>query len=233
MTVTPEKLAAYADGELSEFEAAQVRRAVEADPALARQLAQLQSLSAMLSDRYDPILQQPVPETLTAPITQAAKVVDLGEVRAARQRWFERPSLRYAAGPAIAAALVLAVFVGRGPSGPGEGYADAQLAAALDRNLSGETSADGTRVLLSFRNDAGEACRAWSGAAKGGIACRDADGWKLRKEGDAAKAQTGEFQQAGSGDAAIMAAAQDMAAGNALDRAQEEAARAAGWKPQN
>ena len=39
-----------------------------------------------------------------------------------------------------------------------------------------------------------------------------------------------EFRQAGSADAAIMAAAQDMAAGSALESAAEKAARANGWK---
>ena len=233
MTVTPEQLAALADGELNEFEAARVRREVAADPALARQLAQLEALRAMLSARYDPILAEPVPEQLTRPIADAAKVVDLGAVRTARQRWFARPAARYFAGPAIAAALAIAVLMGRGAGPTGPGYADAQVASALDSSLSGEVTNDGVKVLLSFRDKAGQVCRAWSGKTEAGIACRDDTGWKVRQTDAASQTAGGEYRQAGSGEAAIMAAAQDLAAGPAFDRAEEEASRAAAWKAAN
>ncbi|MFM5925290.1 MAG: anti-sigma factor family protein [Novosphingobium sp.] len=233
MTVTPEDLARYADGECDEVSAARIARAVAQDPALAAQLEQLQSLRSLLAARFDPVLAEPVPDRITRPLHDAAKVVDLSAVREARSRWFERPAIRYVAGPAIAAALVIAVMVGRSGTGIAEGYADSQLAAALDGTLTGEVAAGGTRPLLSFRDQAGQACRAWAGQTGGGIACRDAKGWKIRTTGQATGGSGTAYQQAGSGDAAIMAAAQNLASGPAMDRAAEEAARQSGWTRQN
>lgn len=233
MIVSDEKLAAYVDGELGDFEAAQVRRAIEADPALAEQEAALRSLKAMLSAHYDPILAEPVPPALTEPIAAAAKVVDIGTARAARARWFQRPLVRYAVLPALAASLVLVIFVGRGgKGGPGD-YASPQLAAALDGTLSGQTGGDGTRMLLSFRDQAGSACRAYAAQDSAGIACRDDKGWKVVKRAAAASRQETQYEQAGSEDAAIMAAAQDMAAAGAMSPDEEQAARSSGWRKQS
>jgi hypothetical protein len=229
MSVTPEQLAAYADGELDEVTEARVRRAVETDPELARQLAKLTELRGMLTARFDPILAEPVPERLTRQIEHAAKIVNLGDVRAARQKLWQRPQFRFAAGAAIAASLVVAVLVG-GPRGTPQGYADTQLASALDGTLSSQTAPDGTRLLISFRDAHGGACRGYSGKSASGIACRDDKGWKLEMLGTAGLAQTTQYQQAGSADAAIMAAAQNMATGPALDAAAEETARKAGWQ---
>ena len=232
MTITPEQLAAYADGELDDLTAVRVCRAVEADPALASELAQLSGLRTMLAARFDPVLAQAVPARLTAPIEAAVKVVSLSDVRASRQSLWQRPQFRFAAGSAIAATLVIAVLVGR-PAGAPAGYADGQLAAALDGVLSGQTAPDSTKLLLSFRTETGTACRGFAGKSASGIACHDDQGWKLEAVGGANAQQTAQYQQAGSADAAIMAAAQDLAAGPALDAAAEQAARAAGWKPQN
>ena len=230
MTITPQQLAAYADGELDDLTAARVRRAVEADPALANELARQAALRTMLAARFDPVLAQPVPVRLTASLEAATKIVSLSDVRAARQSLWQRPQFRFGAGAAIAATLVIAVLVGRPVSSP-SGYADGQLAAALDGVSSGQSAPDGTKLLLSFRTDNGTACRGFAGKSASGIACHDAHGWKLEAAGGAGQQQTTQYQQAGSGDAAIMAAAQDMAAGPALDAAAEQAARSAGWKP--
>lgn len=229
MTVSGERLAAYADGELSEFEAAQVRRAIEADPTLADQLAALEGLKAALAAHYDPIFAQPVPAALSDPIVQAAKVVDLAAAREKRQRWFQKPVVRYAALPALAASLLIVVFVGRGGESGTAGYAAPQLAAVLDGTLSGETGRDGTKMLLSFRDQSGSACRAFSGKAGAGIACHGDKGWKLVKTGAGSGQSGSEFQQAGSGEAEIMTAAQDMAANGAMEPEEEAAARKAGW----
>ena len=229
MTITPEQLAAFADGELDDLTAVRVRRAVDADPALAAELARLAGLRNMLAARFDPVLTDPVPARLTKPIEDAAKVVNLNDVRAARQTLWQRPQFRFAAGSAIAASLVIAVLVG-GRGGTPNGYADSQLAAALDGTLSGQTAPDGTKLLLSFRDVGGSACRGYAGNSASGIACRDGQGWKLKVIGRPGVASTTQYQQAGSADAAIMAAAQDMAAGPAFDANAEAAARKADWQ---
>lgn len=230
MTISPEMLAAYADGELDELGTARVERALNEDPALAEQLEALMSLKTTLSAHYDPILVQPVPAILTAPIAAAARIVDLGSVRAARQRWFERPALRYGGG-AIAAAFALALFVfaGRQGAGPTD-LVEPSLASALDHQRSGVAGPDGTTVLLSFRDRAGTLCRGYAAKAGSGIACHDDKGWTVRVRGGAGEAMQGDYRQAGTGDAAVMAAAQDMAADGALDAEQEAAAIASGWQ---
>ena len=233
--ITPDQLAAYADGELSEFDMARVRCAVDADPALARQLADLSGLRTALRARFDPVLAEPVPERLTAPLHAAGKIVRLGDVRAARRRpvW-QRPALRYGGGLAIAASLVFAVLIGLRTPLPA-GYAGGELAAALDEAASGQSAAGGTRVLISFRNAGGQVCRGYSGERSSGIACHDPAGWKVQpigpgSSGDASPVQAGQYRQAGSTDSAVMAAVQDMAAGPALDAAAEQTARADGWR---
>ena len=232
MTISPEELAAYADGELDQVTAVRVRRAIEDDPQLASELAKLTALRTMLAARFDPILAEPVPGRLSQPVADASKVVSLAEVRSQRQSLWQRPQFRIGAGAAIAASLVVAVLLG-GRGGSAQGYADTQLTSALDETLSGQTAPDGTRLLISFRDNGGAACRGYSAKDTSGIACRDNRGWKLKVLGGSAEQQSAEYRQAGSGDAAIMAAAQDMAAGPAFDAAAEAAARKADWREEN
>ncbi len=227
MSVTPEQIAAFADGELDEVTAARVARAIADSPELAAQLAAHQALREKLSAHFAPILSEPVPEAITAPIVAASKVVDLGAVRAARAAWWNAPAVRWG-GPALAASLALAVLLPRGDETP-NGYAPTQLASVLEATQSG-TATNGTRVLLSFRDQAGGFCRGYAAPAQSGIACKDDTGWKVRMTAGGSAAQGGEFRQAGSAEAAVMAAAQDLAAGPALDAAGERAARANGWR---
>ena len=194
-------------------------------------MARLAGLRNILAARFDPVLADPVPARLTKPIEDAAKVVSLNDVRAARQSLWQRPQFRFAAGSAIAASLVIAVLVGERGGTP-NGYADSQLAAALDGTLSGQTAPDGTKLLLSFRDARGSACRGYASPSVGGIACRDDQGWKLNMIGHTGVTSTTQYQQAGSADAAIMAAAQDMAVGPAFDASAEAAARKADWQAQ-
>ena len=229
MTVSPEQLAAFADGELDELTAARVHRAIEADPALALQLEQLIGLRSLLAARFDPVLAEPVPVRLTAPLEAAAKVVSLSDIRAKRALLWQRPAVRYGGGMAIAASLLVAVLVGQHNVTP-PGYAGDQLASALDSLELGQSAPDGTRMLISFRKAGGQACRGFSGQSNSGIACRDTQGWKVQPIGHGSTAQTTQYQQAGSADAAVMAAAQDLADGPALDAAAENAARKAGWR---
>ena len=92
--------------------------------------------------------------------------------------------------------------------------------------------ADGepTRILLSFRDEAGAYCRAFAGEARSGIACRDADGWRLLAESEGATRQDSEYRMAGSPAAKVFERAQALAAGPALDADEEQVARARGWR---
>jgi anti-sigma factor RsiW len=66
MTVTPEELAAYADGELEGPEAARILLAVVARPELMRVVQQHRELRARIGAEFAPILDQEVPERLAA-----------------------------------------------------------------------------------------------------------------------------------------------------------------------
>ena len=238
MNITDETLAAYADGELDRTEAAQVAAAVAADPALAAKMAAHRALKARLAAHYAPLADQAVPPHLAALLSgaQHKDEQNSGEVisfAAASQKRGLVPVLRRwgpIAGPALAASLVLAVLQPLGGSRP-EGYADPVLAAALDTQLAATQPAGAeTRILLSFERESGGLCRVWRGETEGGIVCRDDTGWKIEQQFALDGAQSSEFRQAGS-EADLLAAAQDMAAGGALDAAQEQAARDRNWQP--
>jgi hypothetical protein len=224
MTVTREELAAFADGELDAVRAAEVAAAVLADPVLRADLDAHRALRAQLGGHFAPILDAPVPDRLTALLRPEEQTVI--SFAAARERRIPRWS--WIVAPALAASLALAVFL---PRGPGDGYAGGALAETLDGQLVASQAADApTRVLLSFRNEAGAYCRAFANQAQSGIACRDDEGWLLEMEAGGVGLQTGEFRMAGTPAEEVLERAQAMADGPALDAAQEQAAKARGWR---
>jgi anti-sigma factor RsiW len=100
--VTPigeEELHAYVDGTLSDERRAQVERSLEQNPELAARVSDYFSLNHMFHDRYDRVLNEPVPRRLQVP---AAK----------RRRWLDAANWPQFAG--MAAALVLGVGIGVG-----------------------------------------------------------------------------------------------------------------------
>lgn len=236
MTISPERLAAYADGELDADEARAVEAKIAADADLQAQLAAHRALRDRLAAHFAPIAQQPVPERLrqmlTAGVDEPAgesNVIDFATATRTRRAPTSLPGWARIAGPALAASLVLAlVGFGLRPSGD---YASGDLASALDSQLAATQPADApVRVLLSFRDGQGEYCRGFTGAARSGIACRDDRGWRLRTLLGGASGTATEFRQAGSADMAVMAAAQDMASGSALDAQEEQAAIRRRWQ---
>lgn len=233
MTPTPEQIAAFADGQLAGAEHDAVAAAIAADSCLQHAVQQHQALRSMLGRHYAPIAQETVPDSLKALLAQpvapdadaAAQVIDFAAARAKRQapRWI------WAAAPALAASLVLTVVLRPWNAQP-QGYAGTELASTLDTRLAADgADGAGNRILLSFRDDGGAYCRAFAGKDDSGIACHDGKGWKLQATGKGGAAQQTEYRTAGSlGD--VMAAAQTLASGPALDADQERSARATGWR---
>lgn len=240
--ITPEELAAWADGEVDGPRALHIAAAVEASPDLQAQVDAHRALKSQLSAHFAPIAEAPVPDHLAAMLRPAAandqvempegsaQVVSFEAARDKAEARRKLPGWGWAAGPALAASLAIAVFLPRGgDDATGSAYAETQLAAVLDTQLvADQGAAADTRILLSFQNEGGEFCRAFSTAESGGIACRDDNGWRLEATGGGSAATGTEFRQAGAAD--IMAEAQDMAAGDALDAEAEAAAREAGWR---
>jgi hypothetical protein len=229
MTISPELLAAFADGELDAAVAGAVVAEIAGDPALLAQLAAHRALRRRLAQHFAPIADQPIPERLAQAVTGADVIDFAAAARKRRAPLLQAPWMRFA-GPALAATLVLAlVAIALRPSGD---YARGQLADALDSQLVATQQADApVRVLLSFRDEQGEYCRGFTSSSRSGIACRDDRGWKLRKLFGGGQGASTEYRQAGSADMAVMAAIQEMAAGPALDASEEAAASRRGWRP--
>lgn len=241
MTIDPETLMAYADGELGPLAAKRVERAIAVDPALAGQVAQHRRLRQLLAREFAEVAAAPMPDRLLSLLT-AAPAIDLAAARDARKGARPRPlghwMPRWMTGGAIAASLVLGVLVGQRIDAPapvsmrgGTLVASGSLAGALDTQLA---SAQGrrppVRMLVSFRDSSGAICRSFTGDDISGIACRSQGGWALRQTRAGGAAAATAFRQAGSPEAALMADAQGMMAGEPFDAAAEAAARARGWR---
>ncbi len=230
MTIEPELLMAYADDALDPLTAKRVERAVAADPALAEEVARHRRLRAKLGAAYAPIMDDPVPDRLAAMLT--SNVVQMPR----RQPRSSRVSAVWRSAAAMAACLVVGVLVGRGVQleGPVTAtdhglYAAGSLAKALDDQASG--TGGPVRIAVSFRAQDNGFCRVFQSAEADGIACRDPKGWALRRTmpGSTPGAGTG-YVQAGSSDAELMAAAQNMMADMPLDAAGEKKAIASHWR---
>ena len=238
MTIDRELLAAYIDGELDAVTAARITRDLTALPELAAEVAAQRRLRERLAAHYAPVLDEPIPASLTDAIEQSRKVVDLSEVRAgkAERRWISAPSVRYI-GPALAACLVLFLIIPRGGSNDLVRTLDGQdfAAGTLDVALTGQLAAnqdrmDDPRILLSFPAQDGSLCRGFSGSQLSGIACREQRGWRLRMERPGSPATSADYRQAGTADSDILAAAQEMAKDSPLDAEAERKAKANGWR---
>jgi len=233
MSITPEMppelLMAYADGELGPIDAKRVERAMAADPAIAAEVERHRVLGARLRGAFEPVAS--VPPTVETMLRDAAKVTPLSP-----------PASRPSATPkwigAIAASLVIGLFVGQtlpqlaSESGialeAGQVVARGDVAQALDTQLASTQAADApVRIGVTFRDAGGDLCRTFEQGAVGGIACSVGDDWRLARLYGGVESQSTEFRQAGSANAAMMADAQAMMAGDPLD-AEGEAAALAG-----
>ena len=235
MTVSKELVAAYADGELEGDALREVALAVAADPTLQGEVEAHRRLRAELTAHFAPLAEEPVPERLTALLVTGERqdnVVDLVDAaRARRGKPMTSAVWQRMAGPALAATLVLGILGLGFHRQDRVGYADDELAAALDRQLVETQSPRApVRILLSFRDQAGRYCRGFSSASTSGIACNDGTGWRLGKVVGGATSERGEYRQAGSADAQVLAEAQDLADGPALNAQGERDAARANWR---
>jgi hypothetical protein len=233
MTISPELLAAYADGELDAGTARTVETEIARDPQLQADLAAHRALRSRLATHFAPIVEQPVPDRLRKAVLadgEPSSVIDF--VEQARKRRAPVLPARWGriVGPALAASLVLALFGYR--LRPVENsYAQGEVASALDSQLVATQKTDApVRILLSFQDRQGHYCRGFAQSARAGLACRDARGWRLLRTFRGPKNDATEYRQAGSPDMEVMAAAQNMAAGEAFDAAQEEQAARQRWR---
>jgi hypothetical protein len=235
--ISDETLTAYADGELEAAEAARVRAAVEADPALAQRVAALREAREAARAAFADVAREPVPARLIAAVLAADAAAAVPPPRAANA-----PAWRMAA---IAAALALVVGgVAGALLAPGPGRiaapldplapAGPALAQALDGAASGEAVAfaGGTvRLLASYPTGAGP-CRAFAiegQAAASGLACREDGAWRTRIV-VARPAAREAFVPASGDDPLVRELLDRLGATQPLDASAERAAIARGWR---
>lgn len=232
MTIDPETLMAYADGELDPIAARRVETAIAADPALAAQVDQHRKLTASLRAAFEPVAAAPVPPAVEAMLRESAKIVPLapGPVRRERPFWLGAVAASLVAG-LLAGPLILPRDPGDVTMRDGTAVASGAVAKALGTQLASAQTPDApVRVGITFRDDARRYCRTFEAGTTGGIACAQGGDWRIERLYGGISQQGGAYRQAGSPAAAMMADAQAMMAGDPLDAAAEKAARDADWK---
>jgi len=253
MKITDETLMAYVDGELDAAQRAEVEHAIAADPQLAIRVKRHQALSKKVKGAFDHVLSEPVPDRLLAtlgkPVTHGGSnnVISL-KARQQQLKEKEKPQTKAAkhwALPqwtAVAAALVVGAIVGivamNMRSGEmivarnGSLVAGGSLANALTSQLSNAAN-QSIDMKLSFKTRSGEYCRSFvikQQQSLAGLACRNGNEWRVPVL-TGMNAANGTYRQAGSElPQAVVQWIDTERAGDALDVAQEETVRKAGWK---
>jgi hypothetical protein len=245
MKFEPETLMAYVDGELD----AQTRRAVEQairdDPAVAAEVEQHRALRAELTAASDLMLLEPVPQHLidkarSAPTSDnVADLTQRLQDKRALAKERTRRSLQWAA---LAASLVLGVFVGRATrdtssEGVFATHSGALVASgALEQALSariGNHSADaaGIAIGLTFRVQGGAYCRTFTQSELAGYACREGDAWRVHALARSQPTPGDDgYRMAGAElPIAVVAAIETERVGEALEETDERSAQQRGW----
>jgi hypothetical protein len=235
-------LMAYLDGELNAAEHAEAEREIAADPALAERVRVQQALCARLQAAYAPVLDEPVSQRLLDAVGKPSQVVDLAAAREARQprrRW------HWLEWGAMAASVLAGVVGGQWlidaneplrTERDGTLVASGPLARALSQQLaSAPPQGASVRIGTSFVARSGHYCRSFvleRDAPLAGLACREADDWKLQLVAPATKPESGgAYRMAGSAmPPALLKAIDEQIQGPPLDAAAERAAQQRGWR---
>lgn len=235
--IDDEMLIAFADGELDSDRRGLVEAALASDPALRGRLDRHQRLRARIAEHYAPIAEESLPDRFTTLLANSAtkkdNVLSLAEARKKRAQ----PGWKSFA--ALAATLVLGLFGGTMITPGGESaialeegaiMARGGLAKALDTQLASDPAATDTRIGVTFAARDGRLCRTFDSVVVTGLACRDGAGWRIEAMTRGSDPQSVEYRQASSSNPLVLAAAQELMAGEPFDAAAERLARAAGWR---
>lgn len=217
-----ERLTAYVDGELDAAARAAFERELAGDPELQTEVEQQQALRRQLAAVFNPILDEPVPLSLTL----AAQAANAPERAWRAPHW-----------AAMAACLMLGLLLGHSLF-PAEGALARRdgalvvrggLAQALDTRLAADPGP--VRIGLSFRAADGRYCRSFESAPDrlAGVACREPRGWTAQAIA-AWEPPPGAYRTAASETPApVLAAVDGLISGEPFDAAAERAARDRGW----
>jgi len=233
--IEEEKFFAWLDGELDGQEGTLVEAAVAADPELTRRADEHRAMTAGLRNAFGTVAASPVPERISATVKSASdNVVDLSANRQKGRVDFGAPQWA-----AMAAALALGIGLGTtinsgGPASPvqlsdGKLYAASAVDHALDTQLASAATGD-VRIGLTFRDQTGAICRTFTAQASSGLACRDADRWRLRGLFAAPEGQEANYRMAGGVDPRLMDMVDESIAGEPFNSVKEKHAKERGWK---
>ena len=247
MQFSDEILMAYADDEVDADLRRQIEAAMALDPSIAERVAKHRSLRTDLGAAFGGVLDEPMPDRLldaaaSTPAANSATVTDLNTARAAKQRATHPRRWSWLEWGSIAASLIIGILAGRTALQPSPSdlfatradgiVARGELLTALTEQVGGAPEHAKVQIGLTFRTAIGEYCRTFATASTAGFACREPNAWKVRAlTGGTADSKGGEYRMAGTAlPPAILAAVEAIQAGEALDREQEQAARARDWK---
>ncbi|WP_439615720.1 anti-sigma factor family protein [Shinella sp.] len=193
-----ETLMAFADGELDEARSLALEEALAIDEALAERLAVFLDSRRLVGDALKPLIDEPVPEALLASVRKMAEKAqrkgapqdNVVSFRPKQQQPVMQPTARGWLMP-VAASLVAVVtgVIGftLGRMDPSKMDAGAEIAAALDREVSGQDvtlSGAVLHVVASFRDERGELCREYELKQQASstltVACRQDGAWATR-----------------------------------------------------
>ncbi|GFE78108.1 anti-sigma factor [Steroidobacter agaridevorans] len=246
MQFSDEILMAYADDEVDADLRRQIEAAMALDPSIAERVAKHRSLRADLGVAFDGVLDEPIPDRLLEAAASSpakpASVTDLKAARMAKERAAHPRRWSWVEWTSIAASLIIGILAGRTALHPSRSdlfatsadgiVARGELSAALTDQIGGDAKDAKVRIGLTFRVTSGDYCRTFVTASAAGFACREPNEWKVRALSEGGSdVNGGDYRMAGTElPPAILAAVEQSMAGEALDREQEQAARARDWK---
>jgi anti-sigma-K factor RskA len=245
MTVSDETLAAYADGELDASGRERVETSMAADPEVAKRIAALRALRNQLNVEFDKVLLEPVPQHLLALARSASTGIKAGKVlefpaeRRQRSPWVQWGSLAasFVLGALLWQFASRAYFARPITESNGHLVASGTLASALSNHLaSQQASTDPVQIGLTFRSRQGRYCRTFQlrqSESTAGLACREANGWKVEVLAQAASSAPvqEQYRQAASAlPPSVLKAVEDAISGDPLDASAEATARLNGWR---
>ncbi len=241
-TVTDEMITAWLDGELSPQQREEIEQAVAASPELGRRVARLSQMNHMLAPAYAATLKAPIPERFEAILARPrASAWSLSGLRSVFGSLLEPRPLGMAAAALVVGVVAGGLLFSNSAGKPGfettsDGHlvANTEMAISLASLQSGDAvGSQDVRVKLSLVDAAGSYCRQFETAGSAGLACLDGGEWKIETLSPAKTAarQDGQYVMAdGAVDPVLAAALERRGVKQVLDRAQEAAAIASGWK---
>ena len=243
LSMDPDTLAAFVDGELSPEDAAHVLMHLEAHPADKAFVEEIERSNALLAKAFDAPLYEPVPEAILATIQDHEPVQD--NVVPFMRRTVPTPVLGGLLAASVAIVLGVGMWTGqdRGQLNVGQLASASQLSDVLDTLPTGtvtelsDMEVEAT-VLSSFLDNQDRVCREFEIAGEArverGIACREDDAWRVAGRITVPEAEIGEegafVPAGGEADGTLDALLDELGAGMMLTHQEEEALMARGWR---